>query len=126
MRNANRLLTIIAALSISGLASAADKDKLDYESLDTDKDGKISKAEAKASSELNKQWKDLDVDRDNMINEGEFARFESKLDTDTKTDTKTKSEQKLDPSVDPMDKTDGGVSGGIQNRTNSGGVLDIK
>lgn len=49
----------------------------DYNRLDTDKDGTLSKREASANKELMEQWDTLDVNQDGKLDEAEFAQFES-------------------------------------------------
>ena len=47
-----------------------------FSHLDKNGDGKISKEEAKQSKNLNSQFGQADSNKDNNIDEGEFARFE--------------------------------------------------
>jgi hypothetical protein len=53
----------------------ADTSAMTFKALDTNKDGHISKEEAKASNELNKQFADLDKDRDGKLSAREMAAW---------------------------------------------------
>lgn len=50
----------------------------EYGKLDKDKDGAISKREARKNKELSKQWSSLDANKDGKLDSAEFAQFEAK------------------------------------------------
>jgi hypothetical protein len=48
-----------------------------FSQLDTNKDGKISQEEAKHNADLADKFDSVDDNHDKIIDEGEFARFET-------------------------------------------------
>jgi Ca2+-binding EF-hand superfamily protein/sporulation protein YlmC with PRC-barrel domain len=46
-----------------------------FEELDTDRDGRISRQEARSLRSLDRQWQSLDTDRDGQLNRSEFSAF---------------------------------------------------
>ncbi len=60
------------ALVAAGTAQAGDA----FSKLDADHSGTISQKEAAALPTLNKQWTQLDSNRDGSLDAAEFARFE--------------------------------------------------
>lgn len=61
------------AASLTGSVTAA----AGMGDLDQNKDGAVSKNEAKKNKALFKQWSKLDVNKDGKLDQGEFAAFES-------------------------------------------------
>jgi hypothetical protein len=45
--------------------------------LDSDKDGMVSKKEASKNKELTSKWDTLDTNKDGKLDQGEFAAFET-------------------------------------------------
>lgn len=79
----------VLGLAVAGAASAQDSPlspttppemspgpSADYSKLDADKDGSISKVEARKNKDLVRQWDSLDINKDGKLDEGEFAQFE--------------------------------------------------
>lgn len=66
-------LTTAAALAF-GLAHAADAT---FESLDKDADGQISLDEASVNDQLFTAFKDLDSDKDGKLTKAEFAKYKA-------------------------------------------------
>lgn len=80
MSKQTNLLTTLAALAMTATTAAyagTDAQATGYQDLDANKDGKISRSEASADAELSSNWKALDTNGDNYLDEGEFARFET-------------------------------------------------
>jgi hypothetical protein len=48
-----------------------------FSKLDTNRDGYVSKREAKANPALYKEWKRADANRDGKLDQAEFAQFET-------------------------------------------------
>ncbi len=72
--NKKALMTLIAALMISGTAFAASNEQAPtFEALDTNKDSVISKEEAVAMEELAQDFEKADVNQDNNIDESEYT-----------------------------------------------------
>lgn len=53
-----------------------------FASYDVNQDGVISRTEAATDSSLRSSWTDLDANRDDQLDEGEFARFEAEGDAE--------------------------------------------
>src|SRR5687768_14161075 len=58
----------------------ADTSAMTFKALDANKDGHISKDEAKNSSELNKQFAELDKDRDGKLSAQEMSGLKGQAD----------------------------------------------
>ncbi len=80
----NKRLMVLIAASVFATASVA-ADSMDssttkydkqFNKLDKNHDGKISKDEAKANKTLKKDWSTADADSDGTINKSEFSAFE--------------------------------------------------
>lgn len=80
-------LAIVAVLSLFSAAAWAGTSSMDnmqtkaksqFEQLDRNHDGYISKTEAKADATLSKDWKVADANGDGKVGQGEFAQFEMK------------------------------------------------
>lgn len=52
------------------------KEHMSFQNLDADQDGMISKSEAESSKKLTEKWSKYDANKDNMLEEAEFSRFE--------------------------------------------------
>lgn len=88
-----------AALLVTGSALAGDKaGGHSMTKLDADKDGKVTKAEAKSHKELSAQFGTLDTNKDGNLDSGEFAQFEG-----------TDPNEKANPDV--LNSTDDSVEG---------------
>ena len=61
--------------SPSGGAGGASGDT--FTKLDADKDGMVSKKEASKNKDLSGKWDTLDTNKDGKLDQGEFAAFES-------------------------------------------------
>jgi len=48
-----------------------------FTKLDADKDGMVSKKEASKNKDLTSKWDTLDTNKDGKLDQGEFAAFES-------------------------------------------------
>ena len=58
-------------------ASSSMSDTGGFAKLDKDRDGSVSKKEAAANKDLTKQWDTLDTNKDGKLDPGEFAAFEA-------------------------------------------------
>jgi hypothetical protein len=67
-------LAVIAAV-FSTLAFAGDQQQT-WKDLDVDQDGFISQGEASSQQELVTKWNDYDANQDGQLDEDEFAQFE--------------------------------------------------
>ena len=67
--------------------------------LDTNKDNKISKTEAKVDKSLAKEFSKLDKDNNSLLDRGEFSKFEFDVDIGEPGDQKN---IKDDPAVDEL------------------------
>lgn len=86
MKSMTQLLIVLAgilSLSTAGaLGDPSEKGKLSDEhkqlmsQLDTDRDGVISQTEAQQHPELAQRFRELDENRDQVLEQAEFARFE--------------------------------------------------
>ncbi len=65
-------LIFITAAGGSGLATSAT-----FQQLDANKDGKVSAVEAGKDIEVTKMWSTVDTDKDGAISRTEFSAFES-------------------------------------------------
>jgi Ca2+-binding EF-hand superfamily protein len=70
-----RLVTALASFAIAGAAAAADQ-KVSFESLDKNSDGKVSLNEATVNDALFVAFKDLDKNKDGELTKEEFARHQ--------------------------------------------------
>lgn len=86
-------LAAVLALAVSGVGWADDMEKgmsgmsegdtsaqeeqNAFSELDANKDGKISQEEAKKNADLAEKFDSADSNQDKVIDEGEFARFET-------------------------------------------------
>jgi len=57
----------------TGAASGGDV----FTKLDADKDGMVSKKEASKNKDLSSKWDTLDTNKDGKLDQGEFAAFET-------------------------------------------------
>ena len=71
-----RLVTTLAGLTLAAAAVAADQ-KVSFESLDKDADGKVSVNEATVNDALFVAFKNLDTNKDGALTREEFARHQS-------------------------------------------------
>ncbi len=84
MKNKFAIVAVLSLFSAAAWAgtSAMDnmptKAKSQFEQLDRNHDGYISKSEAKASATLSKDWKSADANGDGKVEQAEFAQFEMK------------------------------------------------
>lgn len=70
------LLTALALMTISGLASAAST-TASFQDLDTNHDGQITLDEAKKSPEVNTKFTQADANKDGKLDAAEFAALET-------------------------------------------------
>jgi hypothetical protein len=76
MKNLVRIGIAGVALAFAGGALAQGKSgPAEFSSVDQNKDGKVSKSEAQAYSELNSQFATLDADRDTYLSQTEFGKW---------------------------------------------------
>ena len=54
---------------------------IQFSSLDTNKDGRVSKDEVKTHNELTSSFATLDVNKDSYLSESEFGKWDSKAST---------------------------------------------
>ncbi|AXV63830.1 MULTISPECIES: calmodulin [Pseudoalteromonas] len=71
MKTVNKTLALIALASSSAVFAATD-----FDTLDVDGDGVISKSEASVDAKIMSQFKTLDVDGDGVLTETEFSAAE--------------------------------------------------
>ena len=71
MKTVNKTLALIALASSSAVFAATD-----FDTLDVDGDGVISKSEASVDAKIMSQFKTLDVDGDGVLTETEFTADE--------------------------------------------------
>ena len=71
MKTVNKTLALIALASSSAVFAATD-----FDTLDVDGDGVISKSEASVDAKIMSQFKTLDVDGDGVLTETEFSSAE--------------------------------------------------
>ena len=74
------LVSIAAAGLVFGQAPPAttpapSADSIQFASVDMNKDGKVSQAEARSNSELQTAFATLDADRDNNLSQSEFSKW---------------------------------------------------
>jgi hypothetical protein len=73
MRLAKSLLAAAAMAMACGAAYAADgKERKGFNDMDTNDDGKLSRAEAAGNETLVAKWKELDTDNDNHLSRTEY------------------------------------------------------
>jgi hypothetical protein len=76
MKNLVRIGVAGVALAFAGAALAQGKSgPAEFGAVDQNKDGKVSKSEAQAYSELNSQFATLDADRDTYLSQTEFGKW---------------------------------------------------
>jgi hypothetical protein len=76
MKNLVRIGVAGVALALAGGALAQGKSgPAEFSAVDQNKDGKVSKSEAQAYSELNTQFATLDADRDTYLSQTEFGKW---------------------------------------------------
>jgi hypothetical protein len=76
MKNLVRIGIAGMALAFAGGALAQGKSgPADFGAVDQNRDGKVSKSEAQAYSELNAQFSTLDADRDSYLSQTEFGKW---------------------------------------------------
>lgn len=92
------ILASSLVLALGGAAVAADSNHDVRAKLDANKDGKITKAEAKSHKELSAKFSSLDTNKDGNLDSGEFAAFET-----------ADPNEKANPDV--LDSTDDSVPG---------------
>ena len=114
MRLAQSLFFLVAAaLALAVGAGYADdkigKDKNDpgFRALDKDKDGYISRAEAKGNPTLAKKFKEADKNGDGKLSRAEYLAAMTKQDAST---AKNKVENAIDRNKDKHDAGTGGTS----------------
>ena len=88
----------VLALAIAGVVSmeapaAAPASKLDFLSVDADKDGKVSPAEVQYIDDLRSQWDTLDENKDDFLTPPEYSKWSRA--------GKVKEMLPLDPSTGP-------------------------
>jgi hypothetical protein len=66
-----------SSTSPSGSASGAAGSGETFTKLDSDKDGMVSKKEASKNKDLAGKWDTLDTNKDGKLDQGEFAAFET-------------------------------------------------
>ncbi|WP_297527925.1 EF-hand domain-containing protein [Thiohalobacter sp.] len=72
-----RILFASLALALAGTAHAGPQGPMmDFNTLDADQDGHISRTEAEGHRSLTEQWQKLDVDGNDRIEPAEFSAFE--------------------------------------------------
>jgi hypothetical protein len=71
MKTVNKTLALIALVSSSAAFAATD-----FDTLDVDGNGLISKSEAAVDANIMSQFKTLDVDGDGVLTEAEFSKAE--------------------------------------------------
>jgi len=74
------LVSIAAAGLVFGQAPPAtpapSADSIQFASVDMNKDGKVSQAEARSNAELQTAFTTLDADRDNNLSQSEFSKWD--------------------------------------------------
>jgi hypothetical protein len=76
MKNLVRIGIAGIALAFAGGALAQGKSgQAEFGTVDQNRDGKVSKSEAQAYSELNSQFATLDADRDTYLSQAEFGKW---------------------------------------------------
>lgn len=91
MKSTTQLLIVLAGiLSLStagalgdpesGKGKLSDEQKQLMSQLDIDRDGVISETEAQQHPQLAQRFRDLDENRDQVLEQAEFARFEVRED----------------------------------------------
>ena len=75
----NKNIIYIAALSLImpffSATAVEDESKQQFEYIDADGNGFISKSEASQNVKLRENWKSLDKDKDEQLTEKEFEKF---------------------------------------------------
>jgi len=82
MKTREMLIAVIVALcTFSAYAVEPDNPvKQQFNKLDTNHDGYISKEEANADSQLTDDWENADTNSDGKINAAEFSAFEEYME----------------------------------------------
>lgn len=71
------IATTLATLALlAGTTVQAEAQKRQFEALDSDANGYISEQEAAANPDLYARWKELDGDKNNLLDISEFSAFE--------------------------------------------------
>ena len=70
----HKLTLIVCAAFVSSAAIAADT----FTQLDSDKDGALTRAEARILPNLTQKWDTADANRDGTVDKAEFSKFEAK------------------------------------------------
>jgi hypothetical protein len=82
-------LTLIVAV-FSTLAFAADQQQ-SWKDLDVDQNGFISQGEASSTQDLIVKWNEYDANQDGQLDQDEFAQFEMESNGNTSESNSTKS-----------------------------------
>ena len=86
-------------LSKKEVANASRSENSGFAKLDKDKDGYISKAEAKANAELAKNFAKWDMNNDGKLNRAEYLAAMAKSDASTAVDKVTNKDDKATSST---------------------------
>lgn len=111
------LIALLAGASLAGTGVAVADDKAkheagasgqagvhmqtQFEDLDRDGDGYLSRSEIETEQDLNASWPDLDADGDGRLDRAEFARFETQEMQGEGSQEETPSGQPADPVEKP-------------------------
>jgi hypothetical protein len=77
MRN-SAIATPLAVLALlAGNAVQAEETSKSFKALDADANGYISEQEAAANPDLHARWKEIDGDKNNLLDVSEFSAFEA-------------------------------------------------
>lgn len=79
VRNA-LIVAVVALLPMSVMGAGAKSAQAMFNKLDTNQDGYISQDEAKADTQLSKNWSDADLNKDGKVEESEFSAFEISME----------------------------------------------
>ncbi|MEW5754818.1 MAG: hypothetical protein AB1810_00800 [Pseudomonadota bacterium] len=69
------LAAMIPFVTLPAVAGEGMK-QMSFQNMDADHDGMISKTEAASNKKLTEKWSKYDANKDNMLEEAEFSRFE--------------------------------------------------
>jgi Ca2+-binding EF-hand superfamily protein len=71
-------LAAVALLAGNAVQAAGQSETTStFQTLDSDANGTISAAEAKANPDLHARWQELDTDKNNQLDTAEFSAFEA-------------------------------------------------